>query len=133
MEGKHIYKKTAQKQQETGLKLVLGFYRLPEFFSHNKKYAKTEWLCQCKREKEEEGHILSGKCNVYSDLISQFGDLAEDKNLVQFFQAVLDRREELEEEDRRQQSLTAAVIARPDHGNVDRTSRPGDLYPIGTT
>ena len=80
-------------------------------FSHNKKYAKTEWLCQCKQEKEEEGHILSGKCNVYSDLISQFGDLAEDKNLVQFFQAVLDRREELEEEDRRQQSLTAAVIA----------------------
>ena len=45
-----------------------------------------------------------GKCEVYRDLKSQFGDLGEDKNLVDFFRAVLDRRDDLEEEDRKQQS-----------------------------
>ena len=44
-------------------------------------------------------------------------------NLVQYFQAVLDRRYSLEEEDRRQQSSTAAVGARPVPGNGDRTSQ----------
>ena len=54
--------------------------------------------------REEEGHILSGSCEVYGDLKSQFGDLNEDKNLVDFFRAVLDRRDELEDEDRQQQA-----------------------------
>ena len=54
---------------------------------------------------------MSGQCEVYGDLKSQFGDLQEDKNLVNYFQAVLDRRDSLEEEDRRQQSSTAAVGA----------------------
>ena len=46
---------------------------------------------------------------MYGELSSQFGDLQEDKILVQYFQAVLDRRDILEEEDRRQHSSTAAV------------------------
>ena len=44
---------------------------------------------------------------------------------MQYFQAVLDRRDSLEEEDRRQQSSTAAVGARPVSGDRDRTSQPG--------
>ena len=68
-------------------------------------------MCQCLKTVEEEGHIVSGQCEVYGDLRSQFGDLQEDKNLVQYFQAVLDRRDILEEVDRRQQSSTAAVGA----------------------
>ena len=75
-------------------------------------------------EREEEGHIISGQCEVYSDLRAQFGDLKEDKNLVMYFQAVLDRRDTLDEEDRRQQSSTAAVGAKPVPGNRDRTSQP---------
>ena len=50
------------------------------------------------------GHIVSGQCPVYGGLRTQFGDLGEDSNLVAFFTAVLDRREELEEDDRMQQS-----------------------------
>ena len=70
-------------------------------YSQSKKFSKTNWMCQCLRTVEEEGHIVSGQCEVYGDLRSQFGDLQEDKNLVQYFQAVLDRRDILEEEDRR--------------------------------
>ena len=84
-------------------------------------------MCRCKKEVEEEGHIVSGQCDVYGDLKSKFGDLQEDKNLVKYFQAVLDRRDSLEEEDRRQQSSTAAVGARSNPGNGDRTSQPRDV------
>ena len=56
---------------------------------------------------------MSGKCEVYEGLRTQFGDLGEDANLVKYFQAVLDMRDSLEDEDRTQQSLTAAVVARP--------------------
>ena len=69
---------------------------------------------------------MSGKCQVYSDLMLQFGDLKDDENLVRYFQAVLDRRDDLEEEDRRQQSSTAAVGARSVPGNGDGTSQPRD-------
>ena len=47
----------------------------------------------------------------------EFGDLGDNGNLVKFFQAVLDKRDELEE-DRTQQSLTAAVVASPISGQA---------------
>ena len=99
-------------------------------FSRDRRYANSNWLCRCKSVREEESHITSGNCEVYGDLNNQFGDLSEDQNLVDFFRAVLDRREDLEEEDRKQQSSTADVIARPDSGDTDRTSRLRDLPPI---
>ena len=70
--------------------------------------------------KAEEGHIVSGNCSVYSDLQSQFGDLGEDQNLMQFFWAVLDRRDRLEEEDRTWQPPTATVVASPVPGDRQR-------------
>ena len=73
-------------------------------YSHDRRFAKTDWRCRCKKSVEDEGHIVSGKCPVYGDLRTQFGDLGEDENLVAFFRAVLDRRDELEEDDRPRQS-----------------------------
>ena len=43
---------------------------------------------------------MSGSCKVFGDLTNNFGDLNEDSNLVSFFLAVLDRRDQLEEEER---------------------------------
>ena len=98
-------------------------------YSQSKKFSKTNWMCQCLQTVEKEGHIVSGQCEVYGDLRSQFGDLQEDKNLVQYFQAVLYRRDILEEEDRRQQSSTAAVGASLISGDRERTSHPGSNTP----
>ena len=98
-------------------------------YSHNRKFSKTNWMCRCSKEVEEESHIVSGNCEVYGDLRYQFGDLKEDKNLVDFFQAVLDRRDTLEEEDRRQQSSIAAVGASPISGDREGTSHPGSNTP----
>ena len=63
---------------------------------------------------------------MYEDLRTQYGNLGEDENLVQYFQAVLDRRDKLEDEDRTRQSVTAAVVARPVSVIGDRTSQPRD-------
>ena len=100
-------------------------------YSHDRRFAKSNWLCRCKTDREEEGHIVSGRCEVYEDLRSQFGDLGEDENLVKYFQAVLDRRDSLEDEDRTRQSSTAAVVARPVSVYGDRTSRPRDHILLG--
>ena len=69
--------------------------------THDRRFAKSNWLCQCKGDIGQEGHIVSGKCEIYSDLRDKYGDLSEDKNLVEFFKAVLERRDEIEEEDKR--------------------------------
>ena len=95
-------------------------------YSHNRKFAKSDWLCRCKTDREEEGHIIRGQCSVYEDLRPQFGDLSEDSNLVEYFQAVLDRREDLENEDRKRQSSTAAVAASSVPVSRTGTSRPRD-------
>ena len=94
--------------------------------AHDRMFAKTDWLCRCKTSREEEGHITSGNCQVYGGLRTQFWNLEDDQNLVKFFQAVLDKREELEDEDRTRQSLTAAVDASSTTGNRSRTSQPGE-------
>ena len=70
-------------------------------YMHDRKYAKSDWLCHCQESSESESHLLSGKCSVYGDLRQNFGDLKEDDNLVTFFQAVLDRRDHLDEEEQR--------------------------------
>ena len=41
-------------------------------YSHSKKYFKTNWMCRCGSDREEESHIVSGNCEVYGDLRLQF-------------------------------------------------------------
>ena len=62
-------------------------------YSHNKIYAKSNWLCLCLESREEESHLKSGDCKVYGDLTQQFSDLTCDENLADLFRQVLARRE----------------------------------------
>ena len=55
----------------------------------------------------------------------------EDNNLVKFFQAVLDRRDVLEDEKRTQQTLAVAVVARLVSFCGDGTSRPRGCILLG--
>ena len=61
----------------------------------------------------------------------QFGNLGKDRNLMTFFQAVLERREDLEKEDRVLHHITATVAARSVLGDRDRLSQPGDDKLLG--
>ena len=77
------------------------------------RFARTRWLCGC-GEREEEEHILEGRCPLYSDLRAEYGDLARDEELVAFFSQVLQRREQLakltreEEEQEEQERATVS-------------------------
>ena len=55
-------------------------------YSHDRKFAKTNWLFKCKEAREEELHLMSGQCKVYGDLTHKFSDLTDDNALVDFFQ-----------------------------------------------
>ena len=80
------------KQCRSWFRTRFGLTDFAGNYSHSRKYFKTNWMCRCGSDREEESHIVSGKCEVYSDLMLQFGDLKDDENLVRYFQAVLDRR-----------------------------------------
>ena len=68
-------------------------------YSHNKKYAATNWFSRCSESREEECHLTSGNCKVFGDLQDEFGDLSHDENLIKFFNAVLSRRDEIDKVD----------------------------------
>jgi hypothetical protein len=65
-------------------------------YGHDKRFSRTEWLCRCGTAREEERHLTAGACPVYGDL-AEGVDLESDEELKDFFQAVLARREALEE------------------------------------
>ena len=95
-------------------------------YSHNRKFAKSDWLYLCQLSNESESHLLSGKCSVYGDLKESCGDLKEDDNLVSFFKAVLDRRDYLEEEET---SVNDTLGASSVLGLTGiRTRQPGDSW-----
>ena len=67
-------------------------------YSKDLRFARTDWLCWCGEEREEELHLLSGKCDVYGEIRGRYGNLDNDNELVKFFSEVLARRDKLEEE-----------------------------------
>ena len=78
-------------------------YRMTNFagnFSKDKRFAKSNWLCECKRSSETEVHILEGKCEAYSKIREKYGDLTTDEDLVSYFSEILEERERLQEEGR---------------------------------
>ena len=105
-------------------------FGLSEFagnYSKDPKYAKSDWLCLCKQSTESESHLMTGTCKVYGDLKSGFGNLNEDMNLVQFFRAVLDRRDSLEEEKEDSVFDTLGASSVPGLPGI-RTCRLGDHH-----
>ena len=67
-------------------------------YFHDRRFAGSQWLCKCQEAREEEAHLLSGLCKVYGDLTLQYDDFSDDNNLINFFNDVLARREQLDKE-----------------------------------
>ena len=67
-------------------------------YGHDKRFAKTNYLCRCAQNKETETHLTSGSCITYQDIREKYENLDNDKDLIQFFSEVLERREELDKE-----------------------------------
>ena len=82
-------------------KIFLTRVKLQPFggnYKHDKKFEKIKWMCCCGGKLEEESHLLSGECPVYGDMVGMVGNRRDDEQLVAFFAAVLERREQLEEQ-----------------------------------
>jgi hypothetical protein len=80
-------------------------FRLQPFagnYSHDRRFAASQWLCQCQESREDESHLLSGKCPIYGEIRKQYGALENDDDLVEFFNAVLEKRDTLEEQQKEQ-------------------------------
>ena len=92
MAKKNIFDVRQQYQSRFGLRPIAGNY------SKDKRFARTNWLCRCKEEREEETHYMSGQCTAFGDLALKYNDLTDDENLVQFFSEVLGRRDDLDKE-----------------------------------
>ena len=99
--GKREYVKLEQisRVRET-YKARFGMNPFAGNFNSDKRFAKTEGLCRCQRVAEEESHLLSGNCHVFGTIREKYGDLNDDESLVTFFNEVLSRRNEIDEQDR---------------------------------
>ena len=72
-------------------------------YRHDARFLKTNFLCKCSKSEESESHLTSGNCEAYGDLKEKHGDLDDDRKLTEFFTAVLERRDRVEEQDTRTQ------------------------------
>ena len=70
-------------------------------YSKDRRFGRTEWLCHCKEAKEEESHLISGNCEVYKEIWSKYDNLNDDMELVNFFNEILAKREEIDEKETR--------------------------------
>ena len=69
------------------------------FSNDKKRFAKTEWLCRCKLEKESETHKIYGDSLVYWDICLKYDDLSDDEELTKFFLKIISRRDTLDQMD----------------------------------
>ena len=79
-----------------------------ENYKNDNRFKKTNWLCRCGLEVESENHLTTEKCPVYEDLRQNYMNLDEDNQRTNFFNAVLERRGTLLEEDKRTQDTLVA-------------------------
>ena len=79
-----------QYRTRFGLQALAGNYK------NYKRFAKSSCLCRCEEAREDESHLVSGRCKVFGDLTEMYTDLTTDEGLVEFFTAVLTRRDQLD-------------------------------------
>ena len=87
---KNIYDVRKQYRSRFGLLAFAGNYQ------NDRRFAESNWLCRCEKAREDKSHLRSGHCKVYDDIVERFSDLNVDENLIQFFAAVLERRDKLD-------------------------------------
>jgi hypothetical protein len=78
-------------------------------YTKDRRFQKSNWMCKCEQERENESHLLSGDCPVYGDINEGFENLGEDRQLVAFFTDVLARRDQLEREEREEEERAEAA------------------------
>ena len=76
-----------------------GMHPFAGNYSKDRRFARTEWLCYCKKAREEESHLIAGNCEIYGEIRAKYDSLNNDMDLVNFFNEVLAKRQEIEEKE----------------------------------
>ena len=87
-------------------------------FKHDKRFAKTNWLCRCLQKTEHEAHLKFENCPQYTDIREKYDTLDDDQNLARFFREVLARRDALDEGASGGLPATVALLAEEDPGDL---------------
>ena len=69
------------------------------FSKDRRRFERTDWLCRC-GQREEQEH-LRRHCPMYDDIREKYEDLDSDENLVPFFREVLERRDKVNEKEKK--------------------------------
>ena len=77
-----------------------GMHPFAGNYSRDRRFARTEWLCRCRKAKEDESHLISGNCEVYGEIRAKYDSLNDDMDLVKFFNEILANREEIDEKEK---------------------------------
>ena len=67
-------------------------------YSHDQRFAKTDYMCRCLTDKETETHLMSGHCPSYSNIRGKYENFDNDEDLLSYFKEVLEKRDELDRE-----------------------------------
>ena len=67
-------------------------------YSHDRRFARSQWLCKCEVSVESESHLLEGSCPVYGEINLRYTDLNDEEQLINFFNEVLAKREMIEDQ-----------------------------------
>ena len=104
MKEKYGRKEYVNSEQITNVretyKARFGLFEFAANYKNDKRFTGNGGLCKCKRERESEPHLLSGKCEVFGSIRSNYGDLKDDGSLVKFFKEILEMRDTLDEADK---------------------------------
>ena len=76
-----------------------GMHPFAGNYSKDRRFARTEWLCRCKKAREEESHLIAGNCEIYGEIRAKYNSLNNDMDLVNFFNEVLAKWQEIEEKE----------------------------------
>ena len=97
-EKKYYISKKSLNNVRIQFRTRYGLRRFAGNYSNDKSFSRSNWLCKCLESREDEDHLLSGRCKVYGDITQKYVDLTDDDNLVALFSEVLARRDMLDKQ-----------------------------------
>ena len=101
--GRGLWKKKYLSQKCLGrvrskFRTRFGLQPFAGNYSHDRHFARSQWLCKCKVSVESKSHLLEGSCPVYGEINHKYTDLNNEEQLIIFFNEVLAKREMIEDD-----------------------------------
>ena len=81
----------------------VGLLPFASNYKNDKRFLRTNWMCRCKTETENQSHIRH--CPIYSDITQKYPSVEDDSDLVKYLHEVLNRRDLIDSIDEQEDDL----------------------------